>query len=394
MTSVTCKNGSNNNVSILLLPSPPTFGYPATKNIWDYLRMLCTHAFVEIRDESFSYIFSKELNQCYKIRRVKGILGRIVDNIRLLEVAKHQKVDIVLLYQRILDPFSLLFAKVILRKKIFFFNGASHFQVFKINTTSGLCTFTDLLSDLLNYIVIYFFQILFSDEIIIVTDRFYQTEPLLAIFRSKTCVAYDIPSKSFFDEVKPQCNITKRRNIVCFIGSARFVKGFHIFIDAARLMSSKNNPLFIVIGDHHRFEPKHLNKYLKIEEAKERFKNIQFVGRIPHSALINYLYDVKLLVVPSFSEGLPAAVVEAMACGTPVLATPVGALCDLIKDRQTGLIIQENSPKYISEQILQILEENELLQTISERSSEFVRDSFSFERSLETWRKILLTRKK
>lgn len=389
MTSVACKNESYSNVNVLILPSPPTFDYPATKNIWDYLRILCRHAFVEIRDKNFAFIFSKNLNTCYKIKLMKGIVGKIINNIRVLEVAGHQKVDVVLLYQRVLDPLSLLFAKAILRKKLLFFTGASRFRVFKINSTSGLCTFSDLLMDILNYIVIYFFQILFSDEIILATNRFYQTEPLLSIFKCKTCVAYGIPSKRFFDEVKPQCNVMKRKNIVCFVGSARFVKGFHIFINAARLISSKNNLLFLVIGEYRKCEPKHLNEYLNLKEVKKRFKNIQFVGRIPHSTLINYLYNAKLLVLPSFSEGLPAAVVEAMACGTPVLATPVGAICDLIKDRQTGLVIQENSPTYVSERILQILEENELLQSISKRSSEFVRDFFSFEKSLEIWRKIL-----
>jgi glycosyltransferase involved in cell wall biosynthesis len=241
----------------------------------------------------------------------------------------------------------------------------------------------------LTNIIVYFFQILFSDGIILVTNRLYQTEPLLSIFKSKTCVAYGIPSKSFFDEVKPQCNIMERKNIVCFIGSARFVKGFHIFINAARLTSSKNNVLFLIIGKYSKCEPKHLNEYLNLKEVKKRFKNIQFVGRIPHSTLINYLCDAKLLVLPSLTEGLPSAVVEAMACGTPVLATPVGAICDLIKDGQTGLIIQENSPAYVSERILQILEENELLQNISKRSSEFVKGFFSFEKSLEIWRKIL-----
>ncbi|MDH5733505.1 MAG: glycosyltransferase family 4 protein [Candidatus Bathyarchaeota archaeon] len=389
MMSVACKNESYSNVNVLLLPSPPTFDYPATKNIWDYLRILCRHAFVGIRDNNFAFIFSKDLNPCYKIKLTKGIIGKIINNIRLLEVAHLQKVDVVLLHQQLFDPLSLLLAKVILRKKILFFVGASRFQIFKINSTSGLFTFSELLNDILNYILIYFFQILLSDEIILVTNRFYQTEPLLSFFKFKTCVAYDIPSKSFFDEMKPQRNVMKRKNIVCYIGSARFIKGFHVFINAARLLSSENNLQFLVIGEHNKCEPQHLNEYLNLEEVKKRFKNIQFVGRIPHSALVDYLRNAKLLVLPSFSEGLPAAVVEAMACGTPVLATPVGAICDLIKDRQTGSILQENSPTYVSERMLRILAENELLQTISKKSSEFVRDFFSFEKSLAIWRKIL-----
>jgi glycosyltransferase involved in cell wall biosynthesis len=50
-----------------------------------------------------------------------------------------------------------------------------------------------------------------------------------------------------------------------------------------------------------------------------------------------------LLVIPSYTEGLPNIMLEAMACGTPMLASPVGAIEDVIKDEETGFILRSKS---------------------------------------------------
>ena len=47
----------------------------------------------------------------------------------------------------------------------------------------------------------------------------------------------------------------------------------------------------------------------------------------------------KILVMPSYNEGGPRVVVEAMACGVPILATPVGIVPDIIKDNESGRIV-------------------------------------------------------
>lgn len=62
----------------------------------------------------------------------------------------------------------------------------------------------------------------------------------------------------------------------------------------------------------------------KVRELNKKYKQIEFVGKIPHEAVIDYLEKSDLLVLPSYAEGSPRAVIEASASGIPCIAFNVG----------------------------------------------------------------------
>ena len=109
---------------------------------------------------------------------------------------------------------------------------------------------------------------------------------------------------------------------------------------------------------------------------------------VPREQLPSYLNDIKMLVLPSHKEGLPNIMLEAMACGTPVLATPVGAIPDVIIDGKTGFIMENNSPGCIAENVICALE-NQDLEGVTQRARAFVERGFTFDRTVEIWRKIM-----
>jgi len=116
---------------------------------------------------------------------------------------------------------------------------------------------------------------------------------------------------------------------------------------------------------------------------------IEMVGWIPHKMVNKYLNEMKLLVLPSYSEGLPTIILEAMACGTPVLATPVGAVPDIIEDGETGFLLKSNDPKHIAEKIIELLNKPELLEKVSINAYNYVRENFSYGKILKSWKRLL-----
>jgi glycosyltransferase involved in cell wall biosynthesis len=79
---------------------------------------------------------------------------------------------------------------------------------------------------------------------------------------------------------------------------------------------------------------------------------------------------------------------EAMACGTPILASPVGAIPDLIKDGETGFIMADNSPECIARNIIRALN-HPYLEKIADNGRALVEKEFTFEKAVERYRELL-----
>ncbi len=80
---------------------------------------------------------------------------------------------------------------------------------------------------------------------------------------------------------------------------------------------------------------------------------------------------------------------EAMACGTPVLATPVGAIPDVIIDGETGFIMADNSRDSISENVLRLLRSSEPNRVSAASPGEHVRERYDASRTVSRWQQIL-----
>lgn len=116
-------------------------------------------------------------------------------------------------------------------------------------------------------------------------------------------------------------------------------------------------------------------------------------GWISHDNLADYLNDTKLLVLPSYTEGLPNIMLEALACGTPVLATQVGTVPDYIKDSETGFIMENNSPECLARNITRALNHPDL-EKIALNGRRMVEREFTFNKTVDRFEKILTELKK
>lgn len=218
-----------------------------------------------------------------------------------------------------------------------------------------------------------------SNRIIIYSEKLVE-EHGLQRYRHKIFIAHE--HFLDFDKFKIIKQFDERENLTGYIGSLGKAKGvLHLLQAIPNVLDSENEVKFLIGGDG-QLRP-------QVEECASKLDGkVKFVGWISHDELPEYLNQLKLLVLPSYTEGLPNIVLEAMACGTPVLATPVGAIPDIIKDCETGFIMENNSPECIVQNIIRALNHPNLEQ-IAQNARVLVEREFNFEKAVERYGKIV-----
>jgi glycosyltransferase involved in cell wall biosynthesis len=186
------------------------------------------------------------------------------------------------------------------------------------------------------------------------------------------------------DKFRIQKNLDKRDDLCGYIGALEKWKGVLNFIEASLKVLVRREDVRFLIGGEGRLKSG-IEELVNIKGLNDK---IRIVGLIPHDEVPKYLNELKLLVLPSHTEGLPNIILEAMACGTPVLATPVGAIPDVIKDEETGFIMEDNTPDCIAKNIIRALNHPNL-DEIVKRARNLIEEQFTYEAAVERYKKIL-----
>jgi glycosyltransferase involved in cell wall biosynthesis len=131
-----------------------------------------------------------------------------------------------------------------------------------------------------------------------------------------------------------------------FVGTVRQDKGALILIRAFERICGRIQGNLIFIG-------KRLIRGPVFERAR-RHPRIRFLGVQPAGQILQRMRQAKMVILPSASEGLPLSVLEAMACGKPVVVTPTGELTDLIQNGDNGFLLKERTPAALARNILAV----------------------------------------
>jgi glycosyltransferase involved in cell wall biosynthesis len=99
---------------------------------------------------------------------------------------------------------------------------------------------------------------------------------------------------------------------------------------------------------------------------------------------------MKLLVLPSHpTEGLPTTILESLACGTPVYATPVSGVPDVVKDGETGFLGSSQEVEEIVRDLERALSADDDIASISARGRMLIEDEYSFGAAQARYQRLL-----
>lgn len=193
--------------------------------------------------------------------------------------------------------------------------------------------------------------------------------------RDITIVPNGIDLKEYISELPVQ-NVEGAEKRILFVGRLHPVKGVQYLLQAMQMVHEEvPGAKLILVGDgEEREHLETLTDNLGIREC------VEFAGRVPHERVQDYMNQAEVFVLPSLSEGFPVTILEAMACGLPIVATRVGGLPDIVEGGVNGYLVNVKNPNKIADKILFLLENDEVREEISANNRE--------KAELYTWDKV------
>ena len=157
---------------------------------------------------------------------------------------------------------------------------------------------------------------------------------------------------------------------IIYCGGLTIKKGTHYLLEAVSTLKLKNMELWFIGNIIEDIKP-FLNKY------KDCYK---FFGVIPHYELYKYFSQGSVFVLPSLEEGLAKVMLEAMACGVPVIATTNTGAGDVIRSGIDGFVIPIRDVNALKEKITYMYENQNMCRQMGQNAKERVLQKFTWER--------------
>jgi glycosyltransferase involved in cell wall biosynthesis len=125
------------------------------------------------------------------------------------------------------------------------------------------------------------------------------------------------------------------------------------------------------------------SRWAKLIETHGLAGRIEVVGWLPSAEVHRLLEASDVLVLPSHNEGLPMIILEAMAHARPVIATPVGSVCDAVHDGVTGLIVPPSSPKALAQALGRLIADPDYRRQLGSAARQLSLEQFTISRLTE-----------
>jgi len=200
-----------------------------------------------------------------------------------------------------------------------------------------------------------------------------------------TCHFYPIPS----DEAKEYVGIPREDRMVLFVGRIEPLKGVETLIRAMSCLKVKEfeRPAYLaVIGGDPNLPPEQMSAEMSRLQALCRELNMDrmvvFLGKRGQDSLPYYYSAADVLVMPSHYESFGMVALEAMACGTPVVASQVGGLAFLVQDGVTGFHVPDQDEEALCDRLTRLLGDSSLRTQMGAAAADYAR-SYSWRQIAE-----------
>jgi glycosyltransferase involved in cell wall biosynthesis len=164
--------------------------------------------------------------------------------------------------------------------------------------------------------------------------------------------------------------------VILFVGRLVQSKGVRELLTAFEELAAKRKNLYLVLAGEGNLEPE-IAAFLQRTGLRDR---LRVAGPCPPVQIAQWMNAADLVCLPSYSEGCPNTIIEALACGRPVVSTAVGGVAELVNSRN-GILVAPRDPQALTRALDTALERSWEAETISNSSrrtwSDAAQETFS-----------------
>ena len=201
----------------------------------------------------------------------------------------------------------------------------------------------------------------------------------LARENSRHTKFYKFPTFTDIDIFKAETS-TSYQNVIMYAGWLYYLKGVQFLIEAwSRLQDKFPKFKILIVGDGP------YRSHLEELAAKFKIRNIEFAGWQPLEETKNYMRHCYVFTLLSLSEGLGRVLIEAAMLRKPSIGSRVDGIPDIIRDGETGYLIEPGNIDQLTEKLDKLLSDPELAKKMGEAGRRFVEDEFSTAKYFEDY---------
>lgn len=164
-----------------------------------------------------------------------------------------------------------------------------------------------------------------------------------------------------------------------YVGALRETKGIATIVEAARECSGVR---FVLVGDIPEGRAADIRRRIASAGVEDR---LTLTGPLSHEEALGAMASGDVYIFPSHHEGFPVSVAEAMAIGLPVVASPVGAIPEMIDERRGGFLIPHDEPARYAEALATLRDDPELARRMGRYNWEKARAQYDYEVVIPRW---------
>ena len=169
--------------------------------------------------------------------------------------------------------------------------------------------------------------------------------------------------------------------VVTTVANIRFIKGIDILVKAAAYVRERiPDAKFVLIGAALQ-EPRYEDQVRSAVGRLGLQNNIRFLGL--RRDVISLLKQSDVFCLPSRSEGMSNALLEAMACRVPCVATDVGGNSEVVIEGQTGFLVPSEDPQALAVRIVTLLSDRERAKCMGEKGRSIIESKFTVQHMVE-----------